>query len=172
MRGQGVANERERRVGRRAEETCSWSWSCGKSRCCWSVKIITPFFGQAARSREERGSLVEKLDRGRVVFVLSGAGPWSKLTSLSTLIGRGSHGSALSGWGLGQAPVRPAHSTRVDSSRKSWSAWRSRIGTVTAKILSRKNEPPETTGGPWYVVASEPKAASAWVPWIAMEDGI
>ena len=42
-------------------QACACSWSCGKSRC-WSVKIITPFFGQAARSREERGSLVEKLD--------------------------------------------------------------------------------------------------------------
>ena len=37
------------------------------------MKIITPFFGQAARSREERGSLVEKLDRGRVVFVFGSA---------------------------------------------------------------------------------------------------
>ena len=46
---------------------------CVKKSHCWSVKIIAPFFGQAARSREERGSLVEKLDRGQVVFVFGSA---------------------------------------------------------------------------------------------------
>ena len=45
-------------------------------------------------------------------------------------------------------------------------------GNCDSEDSSQKNEPPETTGGPWYVVASKPKATSARVPWIAMEDGI
>ena len=162
-------------------------WAGTSSRAVWarrerSQAAGTPSFSNQLRTPstelttpKELNERPPKNSRLRMVSWFIDLPQWGgalvKLTSLSALIGRGLHGSTLSGRCFGHTG-KPAHSTRVDSSRKSCSIWRSRIGTATAKILSRKNEPPETTGGPWYVVASEPKAASTRVPWIAMEDGI
>ena len=83
-------------------------------------------------------------------------------------------GSALSGRDFGQAgKTRPLH------------ACLRKVDGGTAKIeLERLGKPKRNCGredsasekrgsgdadGQWYVVASEPKAASAMVPWIVME---
>uniref|UniRef100_A0A8C4X1H7 Integrin beta subunit cytoplasmic domain-containing protein n=1 Tax=Eptatretus burgeri TaxID=7764 RepID=A0A8C4X1H7_EPTBU len=172
LHGAAPANSRAvRSTAARVEFGCveELEWAGTSSRAVgakreWSQAAGTPSFSNQLWPPSTERTTSKELKTEDDVMVYrppsAGAGPWSKLTSLSPLIGRGSHGSALSGRGLGEAMARPAHSTRMDSSRKSWSVWRSRIGTATAKILSQKNEPPETTGGPWYIVASEPKAAS------------
>ena len=82
-------------------------------------------------------------------------------------------GSALSGQDfvkVGKAHPLHACLRKVDggTAKLNWNVWGSRKGTADVKILPQKNEPPETDGQ-CCAVASEPRAASAMVPWIVME---